>query len=565
MLKWTALLALTLTLVACQCGDPRPPDPTASPADASAAAPSTPGDPATPPPRRFNGPLKERLAGATHLQIRTNPMGSGTYKYANAVFSVGDPKDVAAFLDAVGLDQEPSPSCPRCAPAMTLLVSDDAGQRGLLSLFCAQSAEVAILRGAEEGACWFVQNPNKIKEILDKLGNNTSGRPGAPEQDHSAPPSLSDPEAVAALSNALGFKLLAAQATPDNISISPLGLSMALALLQAGAEGDTAAHLAAASGQTLGRPRLDHAFVAIMASLKEESSSTGNALDLSLGLWGQAPMSFSADFLQVASAAYGVEVDTLDFANAPDDARRALNEKIAAQTHGNIEDLVVGSHLDGPTRLLLAQATFVKGQWASRFPPAATTKAPFNLLGAEESVEVDTMRQAGLFRAAEAEGWTALELPLTGRKLSIVVLLPPASPKTPSPLTAQRFDALLAAMTPQHVRVALPRFKVAQRLDLSDTLKKLGATSPFEARANLPKLSDDKPLTLKALVHQTTLILDEAGSEAPPHKPDANPPRDFTADRQFFVVVRESTFNTIIALARISNPAPTPPLAPTPP
>ena len=81
--------------------------------------------------------------------------------------------------------------------------------------------------------------------------------------------------------------------------------------------------------------------------------------------------------------------------------------------------------LDSLTRLVLVNAIYFNGAWASQFDPNLTSDAAF-FSAPEMQVQVPMMTRKHAFRYAEDEGLQILELPYNGDDLSMIVLLPRA-------------------------------------------------------------------------------------------------------------------------------------------
>jgi serine protease inhibitor len=75
------------------------------------------------------------------------------------------------------------------------------------------------------------------------------------------------------------------------------------------------------------------------------------------------------------------------------------------------------------TRLVLTNAIYFKGNWASQFKEDRTRDDAFTLLDGSK-VQVPMMNQRAEFGYAETDRLQVLEMPYVGEELSMVVLLP---------------------------------------------------------------------------------------------------------------------------------------------
>jgi len=109
--------------------------------------------------------------------------------------------------------------------------------------------------------------------------------------------------------------------------------------------------------------------------------------------WIQSGFAVRPEFTAQLSRLAGAMLASADFAAAPDRARADINQAIAGQTEGKITDLLQPDHVDSLTRLVLANAVYLKAAWTAPFPEDATDDAPFYPDGpGRPGVAVPTMR-----------------------------------------------------------------------------------------------------------------------------------------------------------------------------
>lgn len=155
------------------------------------------------------------------------------------------------------------------------------------------------------------------------------------------------------------YRHLAASAPGENVFISPMSISMALAMLSLGARGYTRAQLLQGLGFNLTKTseaEIHRGFQHLHRFHKESDATLemamGNALFLDRSL--ELLESFSAD----SKHYYGLEILATDFEDWAG-ASRQINEYIENKTHGNIVNLL--SKLDSSATLILVNYIFFKG------------------------------------------------------------------------------------------------------------------------------------------------------------------------------------------------------------
>lgn len=346
-----------------------------------------------------------------------------------------------------------------------------------------------------------------------------------------------------------------------NLFFSPGSISTALAMTYAGAKGNTAAQMAAALHFKLPQDQLHPAFAAL--SERVSAKKEGMEVRIANRLWGQAGYPFLPEYLQLTKHDYGAELGQVDFVSRTEAARQTINTWVEQQTDEKIKDLIPQGALDEMTRLVLTNAIYFKGDWASPFDKKATKKAPF-YLSADRSVEVPMMFENGLFRFAAVDGDRILALPYAGDDLSMWVLLPKeidglaALEAKLTPETLQKWET---ALRRRSVDVYLPRFKAESSFSLSGVLQAMGMTTAFApGQADFSGMTERKDLSISEVVHKAFVDVNEKGTEAAAAtgvvigitSVQATP--EFRADHPFVFLIRDNHTGSILFMGRMENP-----------
>src|SRR2546423_2244783 len=101
-----------------------------------------------------------------------------------------------------------------------------------------------------------------------------------------------------------------------------------------------------------------------------------------------------------------------------------INKWVADQTHDRIRDLIPAAALDKTTRLVLANALYLKAPWASEFSENATQREPFFVHGGAPLDVPMMQKRSDHFGYARREGFTVVSLFYAGNDLQFLVLLP---------------------------------------------------------------------------------------------------------------------------------------------
>jgi serpin B len=379
-----------------------------------------------------------------------------------------------------------------------------------------------------------------------------------------AVPSVTRADATALAEGNARFagRLLAELArTRSTLALSPFSISDAMAMTYAGARGATAEQMATALEYGLPLPRLAAAFNAQTQSLAK-ANRPGATLEVAGALFGQSGQAFRPAFLALLARDYGAAMHTVDFANP--DAVTQINAWVSDNTAGKIPHLLVPGDVNALTRLVLADAVYLDAKWLSPFQPQNTHPDVFH--APSGSIRVPTMHQDGTFAYRDADGYQVLELPYRGGRLALDILLP--SPGQLRPMLAQIATSgplrLLDGLTPRYVTLAIPKFQLRTRFDLSGPLARMGMPLAFQpGRADLSGIAGPPGyLFIQHVIHEAYIDVDEAGTKAAAATGvvigttaiQLPPKIHFTVDRPFIFVLRDKRTGAILFTGVTSHP-----------
>jgi serpin B len=356
-----------------------------------------------------------------------------------------------------------------------------------------------------------------------------------------------------------------------NLFYSPYSISLALAMTYAGARGETEAQMANALDFFLAQDRLHPAFNALSLELDsrgqgaEGKDDEGFRLNIVNAIWGQKDYEFLSDFLDVLAVNYGAGLRILDFINETEASRVTINDWVAEQTEGRIEDLIPPGMLTPIARLVLTNAIYFNAAWAEPFNEDATQEGTFYRLDGSQ-VSVPMMRQGENFRYGEGDGYQAVELPYDGNELAMVILLPESGQfeSFEAALDAERVAGIIDGMDYRQVNLTMPRFEFESSFSLKTVLIAMGMPIAFsETQADFSGISDSpERLYIWEVVHKAFVSVDEEGTEAAAATAvimngSAAPaePAEFTADRPFIFLIQDIETGTVLFVGRTLDPS----------
>jgi serpin B len=376
-----------------------------------------------------------------------------------------------------------------------------------------------------------------------------------------------DIASIASGNNAFAFDMYGQLSTTNsgNLFLSPYSISSALAMTFDGARGQTAAQMAQAMHFPFGRNRLNAAFSSLSSDLDGGGTVDGKQVyDLSLAnsLWGQTGFSFNPNFIQTLSQDYGAGLQTVDFTNAAA-ASDEINQWVASETANKIQNLFSPGDLRAGTSMVLVNAIYFKGTWASQFDPTLTKQQAF-YLDSQTSETVATMRQDENLAYAENSQAQIVEIPYVGNNLSMVIILPrevDGLAALEANLTADKLTRWMNKLFEYKVSLMLPKFKLNTASDLTGPLQALGMTDAFNGAANFSGITPIS-IELTKVVHDAYVNVDETGTVAAgatgvvagPTITDAPPTAVFRANHPFLFLIRDQSSGAILFMGRVTDP-----------
>jgi serpin B len=378
----------------------------------------------------------------------------------------------------------------------------------------------------------------------------------------------SDVDAIVQANNAFACDAYAQlRLQPGNLFFSPFSISTALAMIDAGAAGDTDAQLRNALHFTLPADQQNAAYGAVLDSLDRGLDYGAYSLATANRLFGQVGYTFLPSFLAVTRDHYGAELEPVDFASDLTSAVATINEWVSRQTEGKVPELFEPGVLDQMTRLAIANAIYFKGRWELEFDPA--TPGPFvradgstvtvPIMRKDDPIDVAVIRDAGGGRLGQLG-----VLPFRGKDLSMIVLLP-ATPDGLPALEAQLTGTSLAewlaaprAPLDRRSFVSMPKFRVESSFDLVPTLQSLGIRDAYEPTlADLSGMTGTRQLHLQSTVHKAWISVDEQGAEAAAATGGGvgiiSLPPSFEVDHPFLFLIYDEVTRSVLFMGRVEE------------
>ncbi len=344
-----------------------------------------------------------------------------------------------------------------------------------------------------------------------------------------------------------------------NLFLSPYSISTALAMVWAGARGESETEIAEALAFPFGQERLHVVFGSLQDNVQIGAGIGGYRLAIANRLWGTVGHTWRPEFLAQLSDNYRAPLEELDFPAHPEESRRVINLWVKERTDGTIPELLPSGSIGSATSLVLTNAIYFKGRWKYEFDPACTAVARFGVTDTD-SMDVQMMFRKADYRVASFANHGVLDLPFQGMDLSLVVLLPTrwSLSRLEEELTPTNLESWLGGLQERETNVSMPKFSFSSKFRLRDDLSSLGMASAFEpGRADFSGMDGTRFFSLQEVYHEAFIRIDEVGAEAAAGTGGVPPPGlplSFRVDRAFLFLIYDHVTRSVIFLGRVTRP-----------
>lgn len=364
--------------------------------------------------------------------------------------------------------------------------------------------------------------------------------------------------------NEVGFQLLNEfKNETENVMVSPLSISLALAMTVNGADQETkSAILDAMQQKAIELEVVNESFQALLNLM--QNSDPKVQLSVANSLWGREDKNFFEEFVTVNEQYYDAKLSLLDFQAA--DASKTINGWVKESTKSKIEE-IVPEEIDPNTVMYLINAIYFKGDWQKPFNESMTRLKEFYEENGSKS-KIKMMSTDGDFEYFETRQMQAIRLPYGDGRFSMNIILPDKTinlNELLDGLTNDQWQQWLDAFEKKQGLLQLPRFTLDYEKSLVEVLKKLGMEVAFDMHnANFSKIAPVPPnLYISEVLHKTFIEVNEKGTEAAAAtsvevKEESAEIYDFEMEvnRPFLFVIEDTVTGTILFIGVIKE-APT--------
>jgi serine protease inhibitor len=311
----------------------------------------------------------------------------------------------------------------------------------------------------------------------------------------------------------LGEALLA-DGGNGNVVSSPWSLLVALAMLRAGASGETAAEM----DSVLQFPveKRDEAMNSLLRSLEKFDGDPGAVdednpprkpvMHTANGLFVDKGVPTGESFLDTLARHYGTGVYPVDFSDAGA-TKPAIDAWVNRNTGGRIKE--APAQYDPANTFSLLNSLYFASAWNAPFDPAMTSDLPFTTASGEE-IEVPAMHNEVKMKYAEGAGWQGVDLPYADGFVMRLVLPEGTAAARPASAAfgvdklteiADTFDTA----RPASVQIQLPRWDHKSSFDLRRVFESLGLDKMLATREDFNNIQPEMMVTQAAQAANITV------------------------------------------------------------
>ncbi|MFW5756793.1 MAG: serpin family protein [Tangfeifania sp.] len=357
------------------------------------------------------------------------------------------------------------------------------------------------------------------------------------------------------------FQKVREESDEENLMISPLSISVALAMAYNGADGDTKTEMEETMKLNgLTTDEINASYKMLIKAL--QSLDEDVVFEIANAIFYADIMEVKPGFLDVNKNVYEAEVDRLNFSSPS--AVETINNWVAGKTNDKITEII--ERLDPLDRMVLLNAIYFNGTWSNDFDKKGTHELAFHKTDGS-TIEVPMMSKMEKLDYTANSLFKAIKMPYGNGQYNMVVFLPAGENNSQDVI-----DELSAAnwkkwmnefeMT-DRVDITMPRFKFEFEAGLNDLLKKMGMKKAFVPDvADFSKISDVE-LYISAVKHKSFIDVNETGTEAAAvtsitftttsagNEPPTVP---FFVNKPFVFAITENDTDAILFMGEVQNP-----------
>ncbi|MBW6535390.1 MAG: serpin family protein [Mariniphaga sp.] len=365
--------------------------------------------------------------------------------------------------------------------------------------------------------------------------------------------------------NIFGFELyqnvFASEKEYENIMVSPLSVSLALAMTYNGADGETKTAMEKTlKVYGLTPEDINTSYRHLVNALKSLDPKV--LLEIANAIFYRDDFQVENEFVSINKNYYDAEVSALDFGNEQH-SLETINGWVAEKTHDKIESII--DRISRKHVMFLLNAIYFKGTWQKEFNEESTEKLPFYLENGE-NIQTEMMQRLDTLAYASNDLFSAIELNYGKGNYNMYVFLPETGrtlDEIVNKLDKDNWETWMKSFQEtQSVDIKLPKFKYEYEIMLNDVLTEMGMGIAFTGGADFTGINRNGELNIDYVKHKSFIEVNEEGTEAAAvtvvaiERTSVGGPQKvpFVVNRPFFYAITEKSTGTVLFMGTVKNP-----------
>ena len=364
--------------------------------------------------------------------------------------------------------------------------------------------------------------------------------------------------------NLFGFELFQniynTETDYENIMVSPLSVSLALAMTYNGANGETKT----AMEETLKligltTEEINTSYKTLVNALKSLDNKV--ILEIANAIYYRDDFAVENEFISTNKNYYNAEVSGLDFASPQ--AVETINGWVAQKTHDKIETIL--DQITPEQVMFLLNAIYFKGTWSKEFNSENTEELPFYTKNGN-SIQTETMQRLDTLPYTANDLFSAVQLSYGKGNYNMYVFLPESGKslqEVVDNLDKEKWERWMEDFTEtKNVDIRFPKFEYAYEIKLNDVLTEMGMGVAFTSLADFTGINRAGQLNIDYVKHKTFVEVNEEGTEAAAvtivamerNSVNETPAIPFYVNRPFLFAITEKSTGAILFMGTVKNP-----------
>lgn len=306
-------------------------------------------------------------------------------------------------------------------------------------------------------------------------------------------------------------------ASEENTLISPVSISMALAMTANGADSESIKHFNNFFGVD-SIEELNNQVLDIMNGT--ESEEPGKTFKISNSVWysNKQDLKVKEDFLSKTKGIYDAEISPLNFSENSKSVK-TINNWVDEKTNGMIPQIIMPTDITSDTRMILINSLFFDFKWSQQYDKYQVVVNKFK--GQNETNEIEFLSSQE-YSYMETDKMLGVRKSYQGGRYDFIGILPKNKTKLHNfiqQLNSENIKELLNSEKNVKTNVMIPKFTCDYSTSLKDALTNLGLEDEFKGDTadfgNMYDLDNTNiNIYINDVIHKTKIELNEAGTKA---------------------------------------------------